>query len=199
MKMIREEKPKRGYHFICANHTTGKHNLAVSVGDVRHAEGKIVLCENGLHWCKTAFDALEYAPGPVLCEVEAWGETVSDATKSVSSYRRCLSIRDVSAELEEFACLCAERGLRRERKAGREPDPASWNVIDAKRMWLEGHITDDELRAAWAAATPAAEAAWADAAPAAAWAARAADRRWQKRTFRKLLSPRPAKGIDGGG
>ncbi len=38
--------------------------------------------------------------------------------------------RDVLPEktLRLFAVLCAERALRRERRAGREPDPRSWAV-----------------------------------------------------------------------
>jgi hypothetical protein len=70
-----------------------------------------------------------------------------------------------------FACDCASRALRRERRAGREPDERSWAVVRVARGYARGKATDDELRAAWAAARAAAgEAAWA-AARAAAWEA----------------------------
>ena len=52
-------------------------------------------------------------------------------------------------ELHELACTFAERALKRERKAGREPDKRSWDAIKAKRLWLNGKITDEELAAAW--------------------------------------------------
>jgi len=78
--------------------------------------------------------------------------------------------------LHLLACTFAERALRRERKAGREPDTRSWNVIRVKRRWIDGKATDDELASAswvaWAAsAARDASAAWA---ARAAWAASAA-------------------------
>ena len=114
--------------------------------------------------------------------------------------------------LHEFACICAERALT---LAG-VTDERCWNAIKAKRAWLRGEICDDELDAAWAAASAAASAAaWAAAsaaaraaasaaaraaASAAAWAAawaaeraaasaaeRAAERRWQRKKLIEIL------------
>ena len=65
--------------------------------------------------------------------------------------------------LHEFACRCAERALSRVHN----PDPRSISAIKAKRKWLRGECTDDELRAAWSAA----ESAAMDAAMKAAWSA----------------------------
>ena len=70
-------------------------------------------------------------------------------------------------QLHLFACNFAEKALEKERKAGREPDKRSWNAIQAKRDWLDGKITDEQLTAAEAAARDAAR----DATWAAAWAA----------------------------
>ena len=102
--------------------------------------------------------------------------------------------------LHEFACVCAERALRRVEN----PDPRSVAAIEAKRAWIKGEISDAELAAArdaaWVAARDAAwGAAWAatmDAASAAAWAAAwaaarddawAAERTWQVEELKKLL------------
>ena len=71
--------------------------------------------------------------------------------------------------LHEYACRCAEYALT----FVREPDSRSIAAIEAKRKWLRGEISNDDLTAAWDAAWDAAWAA-ADAARAAAWAARAA-------------------------
>ena len=65
--------------------------------------------------------------------------------------------------LHEFACRCADRAIARIGK----PDSRSVAAIEAKRKWLRGEISDDELDAAWDAALDAAR----DAARAAAWAA----------------------------
>ena len=81
--------------------------------------------------------------------------------------------------LHEFACRCAEYAL----SFVDNPDPRSIAVIEAKRKWLRGEITDMELRAArdaardaagsaaWAAGRAAARDAARDAAGSAAWAA----------------------------
>ena len=86
--------------------------------------------------------------------------------------------------LHEYACRCAEYALT----FVREPDSRSIAAIEAKRKWLRGEISNDDLTAAdaaawaaWTAADAAADAAawtaaWAawtaaDAADAAAWTA----------------------------
>ena len=86
-------------------------------------------------------------------------------------------------ELRLIACWSAERALRRERAAGREPDARSWAAVRVARRYALGRATVAELAAAAAAAATAAAtaAAWpppaaAAAAPApaaAAWAAAA--------------------------
>ena len=78
--------------------------------------------------------------------------------------------------LHEYACRCAEYALT----FVREPDSRSIAAIEAKRKWLRGEISNDDLTAARAAAWAAARAADAacdaacDAARAAARAAAAA-------------------------
>ena len=77
--------------------------------------------------------------------------------------------------LHEYACRCAEYALT----FVREPGSRSIAAIEAKRKWLRGEISNDDLTAARAAAdaarAAARAAAW-DAANAAAAAARAAAR-----------------------
>jgi len=59
-------------------------------------------------------------------------------------------------DLHELACRFAEVALEAEVKAGREPDKRSWEAIRAKRRWLKGEITDEELNVAYLAARTAA-------------------------------------------
>ena len=139
----------------------------VEVGKTYKAEGDLKLCANGMHASVRAIDALDYAPGPIICRVELSGKIVDGGDKVCAISRKVLWMADATHTLHEFACRCAEQALLQEREAGREPDARSWAAVKAKRQWLQGEISDEELDAAWAAALDAARAAaWA-----AAWAA----------------------------
>jgi hypothetical protein len=100
----------------------------------------------------------------------------------------CGVLRDDSLRQRLLACDYAERALKREREAGREPDERSWKVIEVSRRYAWGLATVEELdnarkassaaseaarAAAWEAARAARAAAWEawEAASAAAWAA----------------------------
>jgi hypothetical protein len=153
----------------------------VEPGQVLRVEGPLELCRRGLHASIRPLDALQYAPGSIVCRVEMGGDILHGDDKLCASERKTLWVADATNALHEFACLCAERELLRRRRAGCEPDKRCWAAIEAKRAWLRGEIDDKALAAAadaaWAAARDAAAraAAW-DAADAAAWAA--ADAAW---------------------
>ena len=132
---------------------------------------RVSLCVYGYHSAPSWRDALSYAPGPVACIVEVSDPINKDDTKQVSATRKLLAAKDVSKELRLFACDCAEQALKRERKAGREPDERSWKAIIVSRLYANGEANLQELAAAGDAAWDAARAAAGDAAGAAAWAA----------------------------
>ena len=178
-----------GYHFHNGRERYGSQRK-IEAGKTYRVKGPPVLCEHGLHASARLIDALRYATPNTkyVSVVELGGTVVLDTDKAVATQRTVLKMADVAHTLHEFACWCAERALKAERKAGREPDKRSWEAIRVKRRWLKGEATNKELAAASAAAEAAAEdaraaedaawdAAWAaseDAAWAAAWAARAA-------------------------
>ena len=98
--------------------------------------------------------------------------------------------------LHEFACRCAERALSKIEN----PDPRSVAAIAAKRAWIKGEITDDDLyaarKAAWYAAWDAAweaarDAAWGAARGAARYAALVAawgaECQWQVDELKRML------------
>jgi len=159
-----------------------------------HETRRLVMCNVGLHASLRAIDALKYAPGPIVCRVELRGERIDDEEKSCASERKVIAIADATMTLHEFACWCAETALRRERKAGHEPDKRSWNAIHVKRRWLRGDATDDELESARATAWVAAweSVAAARAAGAAARAAGAAS--WESAVESARVSARVAAG-----
>jgi hypothetical protein len=115
------------------------------------------LCKRGVHASERLLDALEYAPGAILCRVEVWGDVVRDGDKLVARHRKVLWTLDATRILHEFACRYAARALT----AAKVTDKRCWNAITVKRAWLAGKATDDELSAAGSAAWDAAgSAAW---------------------------------------
>ena len=179
----------KAWHFVRGNRRLGfGHGETVAAGYVYAVKGQIALCRWGLHASVKPLDALQYAPGPIVCRVEMGGEIIRGADKIVAQTREVLWMADATNALHEFACVVAEEAL----KAEKVTDERSWAAIAAKRKWLAGEITSGDLAAARAAASAAArdaDAAWAaagavdaaraasraaDAARAAAWAASSA-------------------------
>jgi len=150
----------RAWHFV-RNGRNLRDGQPLVVGKTYHHKGFVKMCHSGLHASRRVLDALQYAPGCILCEVEVWGDVVEDSNKLVGRHRTVLSATDVTNVLHEFACQVTEQMLG---AAGVE-DERSWHAIDAKRAWIRGDIGDTELDAAGDAAW---DAAW-GAAGGAAW------------------------------
>ena len=147
-------KPKKilAWHWAKADLKTQHSNEPIAKGKTLKATGPLQLCENGMHASLNPMDALQYAPGPMLCRVELSGEIIQGEDKLCASSRKVLWIANADHMLQEFACLCAERAL----KADKVDDPRSWRAIEVKRLWLAGKATDAELAAARGAALDAA-------------------------------------------
>ena len=162
-----------GWHFLPEDGRLrwGTREVVVA-GKTCAATGPLKMCENGMHASRRLIDALDYAPGPIVCRVNLLGERLDQDDKSVARSRRVLWMLDATNLLHEFACQCAEDSLA----LVENPDPRSVKAIAVKRAWLRGEATDEDLAAARAAAWAAAgdgAAAWVwagDAAGAAAWA-----------------------------
>jgi hypothetical protein len=118
--------------------------------------GKVVPCESGLHASAHPFDALRYAPGPVLCLVEVGGTIVEHGNpvdKVACSERTIITRMDATPLLRYFA---------------RQQALSVVHLWDPPQVMLDYLMGDDAARAA------ARDAAWdapMDAARAAAWAA----------------------------
>ena len=63
------------------------------------------LCEQGLHASTSIINALEYAPGSVLCRVVVGGSVVHGSDKIAGTTRTALWIADAAPLLRSFACL----------------------------------------------------------------------------------------------
>jgi len=151
----------KAYHFLNEDMTAGSgKEKPWTVGEERTVPKPdcIALCAYGYHSAPSWRDALRYGPGPVACIVEVSEPIAHDDTKQVSATRKLVAAKDVSKELRLFACDCAERALKRERKAGREPDKRSWAAIIVARRYANGEATLTEITAASAYAAYAASA-----------------------------------------
>jgi hypothetical protein len=165
-----------GWHFLRADRRLGyEDGRLVAVGEtLRLPEGqKPAMCKRGFHASRKAKDALSYAPGDVICKVRLSGEIIEGDDKAVASERTVLAMADATNTLHEYACWCAEQVAH---LAGQH-EAVCRRAIDAKRNWLRGEASDEELAAARAAAWGAARAAAWGAARAAAWGA-ARDAAW---------------------
>jgi len=75
----------------------------IKVGETHTVEGDIVLCGNGLHASRRVIDALEYAPGEILYEVELSGTIVKGLGKVAASSRKYIKEVDCTEILKSFA------------------------------------------------------------------------------------------------
>ena len=95
-----------GWHFLYAGSRLRTGEEAPEDG-VWLTTDKARICESGLHGSKHPFDALKYAPGPLLCLCE-FGEIKGDhGDKFVSRSRRIIARMDATEMLMYFARMQA--------------------------------------------------------------------------------------------
>ena len=150
--IIPADKPLLVWHFLRQNWETDSGSIKTKVGETYHVEPPIEICSHGLHGSRKVLDAIVYSYGPILTLCEVWGEFDEQSDKVVAEFRRPLWGKDISPELNEWACCNAEVALL----VAEVDDPRSWAAIEAKRAWLRGEISDEELGAARDAARAAA-------------------------------------------
>ena len=98
-------KVHKGWHFVGETLRDGSPVPKDGVW-LKH-KGPLAMCKTGFHWSKQPFDALQYAPGPILCQIEARGETLHDDDKYVSRERRIICRMDATELLRYFARMQA--------------------------------------------------------------------------------------------
>jgi hypothetical protein len=144
----------------------------IEPGSVVEFVGQLDMCAAGLHASVNLWDALEYAPGPVVCRVECGGAIIEGNDKLVCTQRRVLWMVDAEMALRDHARWCARRVMR------------LWTPPDVVVRYLQTgreDLRDAARGAAWNAARGAAWNAARDAARGAAWnaaGAAAGDAAW---------------------
>ena len=99
----------KAWHFLRENRKLRyDDNRIVESGETYTApEGDLVLCRHGMHGSKDLLDALDYAPGPIVCRVNITGEILEGGDKIVGRNREVLWMYDATTVLRNFACECA--------------------------------------------------------------------------------------------
>ena len=106
-------KPKTmiAYWFSRDDGTTEHQKTPAEVGKTDRSDGTPAPCEKGLHASPTPFDALQYAAGCRLWEVEIPADSVPHGDpldKYAAKSRRYLRSVDLRRVLVEFSCRQAE-------------------------------------------------------------------------------------------
>ena len=176
------DKKQIAWHFLNDKCMTRKSNdnageILITVGQkLTVPENLVIPCESGLHASKRPLDALYYCPTDTkyVQLVELSGKIVEHGDdKLCASERKCLWLFDCEKLLHEFSCWCAEQTIYLFEKEFPDDDRPR-KAIQAKRDFINGKITANELAAAWSAAWSAelaARSAAESAAGSAAWSA----------------------------
>lgn len=131
-------------------------------GETLTHDGPIKPRASGLHASRRIIDALDHAPGNLICRVECWGDVIQQGDKLVARNRRILWRVDGEPILRAMARKSALSVIH------------LWNAPDVVRQYLETgreDLRDAARDVAWAAAVAAARAAGRDVAWDTSWAA----------------------------
>ena len=161
-----------GWHFIAGDKLRDG-TTAPKDGAWLKYDGKLIMCERGLHFSRLPHEALQYAPGATLCLIEYGGKVVMGNDKGVCSRRRIIARMDATELLRYFSRMQALSVIHL------NEDLCNSEVVCDYLMTGDESLRDAARAAAWDAARDAAgaaarAAAWdaaRDAAGAAAWAA----------------------------
>jgi hypothetical protein len=146
----------RAYHFTGDTLLDGR--PVPPVGEWLVHEGRVEMCESGLHASRHPLDALGYAPGNLLHLVECEDVEKQADDKLVCRRRKIVKSIDAKGLLREFARWCALQVIH------------LWDAPDVVREYLETGSDELLVAADRAADRAAAGAAYGEA----AYAARAA-------------------------
>src|SRR5574343_52274 len=95
----------RTYHFVSDKLRDGR--PVPPDGEWLVHDGELFMCKSGLHASRHPFDALAYAPGPVLCLVDCYEIEAEENDKLVCRRRRIVARFDATTMLRAFARQCA--------------------------------------------------------------------------------------------
>lgn len=98
-----ETLPEVAWWFAASDKLPHGDGRKVIIGKTLRVQPPLRLCARGLHWSIVPFDALGYAPGPILYKVRPGGGFLIDGDKGCSTERTALAVHDATDVLRAFA------------------------------------------------------------------------------------------------
>jgi len=146
-----ETKEILAWHFLRGDKKLGyEDKRIVALGETITVEpDKLEMCKFGLHGSKKILDALSfvYWENAIACRVKLGGRVIEKEDKIVASERTVISWFECARILHEFAYRVGEDVLPIfEKTYPKEDRPRK--AIEAKRLWLDGKISIEDLHAA---------------------------------------------------
>lgn len=104
MRYVKRTEAIQGWHWLTWDGymANDRARTKVQVGHTYKVTGAIHLCYRGLHASTNLFQAVRYAPAPVLEKVLLWGEVEEDWNKLCARYRQCIGLVDMQNEIHRF-------------------------------------------------------------------------------------------------
>src|SRR5690242_14139092 len=143
----------RMYHFVGKTLRDGR--PVPKDGEWLEHTGKLELCVSGLHASPTPWEALQYAPGPILCEVEL-KKIIKDDDKVVARKRKIIRRADLTEVCRLFVRKQALSVIHLW-----DASPVVEEYLETGKEELRAHAREAAGDAAVAEWTPARAAAWA--------------------------------------
>jgi hypothetical protein len=158
---------KYAWHFLYEGNKLRGGQIAPPDGEWLIYDGQIEICNSGLHFSYHPFDALNYAPGPILCLVEVDDVIESHHDKAVCSKRKIIKRMDATEMLRYFARMQALKVIH----LWDDPPDVVLDYLMTGDESIRNATRNAARGAAWGAAWNAAKNAAGDTAWGAAWGA----------------------------
>ena len=177
----------KGFKFVSKDLTSQK-NCQWKVGEWKHHEGELKLCEKGFHASLTPLQNLNYINGDRWFFVEAKGEIIYDDNKFVArSMRLVKEIKNVKEISVDFSIACSWRVLKNYEDKYPNDKRVRNAILAAKKVLL--NPSEENIKVAQSAESAAWSAARSAARSAAESAARsAAEIKWQEKTLKRIIN-----------
>lgn len=160
------------YRFVTSDLRSKNGDTQWVVGEWRKNKGKLSLCKNGFHACKTPHDSLNNIYGKRWFQAEARGRILHGDDKFCATEMRLVAEIPVRV-IQQWAIDCAYRVLYLyEEKYPEDKRPRL--ALEAKQAWIDDPTEEnlEKLKAARAAARA---------------AARDAEEKWQREYLQELV------------